>query len=212
MLTRSDRTVPDCVPLAQQALQAGVRDLGFKDVGADPSALRDVVAAARQAGARVWLESVALDRGAAAVELALSLGLDHLLGGVDVSGMLDAAQGTDLGLMPFCGEPLGHPTVLAGSPSRIGSHCRELVDQGCAGVDLLAWRARDAAPEDLVRSARSALPDHTLIVAGSIRTTAQIRWLRETGVDGFTVGTAVLDGTFGPTVPEALRTVLDAAL
>jgi hypothetical protein len=211
MLTRADRTVPDCVALAERALAAGVRDVGFKDAGADPEALRDVVAAARAVGATLWLESVELDRGAQAAELALSLGVDHLLGGVDVAGMLAAAAGTALTVLPFCGRPVGHPTVLEGTPGDVADHCRSLRDQGAAGVDLLAWRARTARPEDLVRAARSALGTAPLVVAGSIRTADQIRWLSAAGVDAFTVGTAVLDGTFGPTVPEALASVRRAA-
>ncbi len=211
MLTRSDRTVPDCVPLAEQALAAGVRDLGFKDAGADPSALADVVAAARSAGATLWLESVDLDRGAQAAELALELDVDHLLGGVDVDGMLQAAAGTSLSLLPFCGRPTGHPTVLEGSPGDVSRHCADLLARGVTGVDLLAWRATTAAPEALVRAARAALGSACLVVAGSIRTTEQIHWLAEAGVDAFTVGTAVLDGTLGPTVPDALATVLEAA-
>ncbi len=208
MLTRSDRTVPDCVALARRALAVGVRDLGFKDVGADRAALVDVVAQAREAGATVWLESVDLARGAAAAELALALGVDHLLGGTDVAGMQAASAGTGLSLLPFCGVPEGHPTVLAGDAGAIEAHCAELRAAGCAGADLLAWRSREAAPEDLVLAARRGLGDGLLVVAGSIRTAAQIRWLREAGADGFTVGTAVLDGTFGPSLEAGLAAVI----
>jgi hypothetical protein len=38
---------------------------------------------------------------------------------------------------------------------------------GCAGIDLLAYRATDAEPLDLVRAARAATSGR-LVVAGSI--------------------------------------------
>jgi uncharacterized protein related to proFAR isomerase len=67
---------------------------------------------------------------------------------------------------------------------------------GAAGVDLLAYRATDAAPSDLVKAARAALGTGELIVAGSIESSDQVRALSAAGVDGFTIGTAVFDGTF----------------
>ena len=43
------------------------------------------------------------------------------------------------------------------------------------------------------------LPGGTLIVAGSVNSAAQIRDLATAGADAFTVGSAVLDGSFAPT-------------
>jgi phosphoribosylformimino-5-aminoimidazole carboxamide ribonucleotide (ProFAR) isomerase len=72
-----------------------------------------------------------------------------------------------------------------------------MIEAGCAGVDLLAFRATDADPLDLIRAARSAT-DRPVIVAGSIDSPARIEAIREAGADLFTIGTAALDGSFNP--------------
>jgi uncharacterized protein related to proFAR isomerase len=64
-------------------------------------------------------------------------------------------------------------------------------------VDLLAYRATEADPLDLVRR-RAALPTQQLIVAGSVNTKEQIHALAAAGVDAFTIGSAVFDGAFSP--------------
>src|SRR4029450_10857936 len=69
---------------------------------------------------------------------------------------------------------------------------------GCGGVDLLAYRATEAHPLDLVRAARNALPGRTLIVAGSVNSTERIHALAAAGADAFTIGSAIFDGVFSP--------------
>jgi tRNA-dihydrouridine synthase len=80
---------------------------------------------------------------------------------------------------------------------------------GCGGVDLLAYRATEAEPLDLVRAARGALRDGKLIVAGSVNSRQQIRALSESGVDAFTIGSAVFDGSFSPAKGSLRGQVLD---
>ena len=65
------------------------------------------------------------------------------------------------------------------------------------GVDLLAYRATEADPLDLVRAARKGT-DGYLAVAGSIDSPERIRAVAEAGADGFTIGTAALEGAFSP--------------
>ncbi|MFJ2968637.1 hypothetical protein ACIPIC_41025 [Streptomyces collinus] len=90
-------------------------------------------------------------------------------------------------------ERLGHPTHLAGDPDRIADDCRRAEAAGCAGFDLLAYRATDADPLDLVRAARAATTGR-LVVAGSITSTDQIQALASAGVDAF----GAFDGTLQP--------------
>ena len=58
MLTRDDRTVPDAAERLQDALAAGVRHIGFKDVGLPVAELRALNDAIRAAGATSVLEVV----------------------------------------------------------------------------------------------------------------------------------------------------------
>ena len=80
---------------------------------------------------------------------------------------------------------------------------------GCGGVDLLAYRAIEADPLDLVRAAREALAGRTLIVAGSVKSARQIHALAAAGADAFTVGSAVFDGSFAPTKGTFRGQILD---
>jgi putative N-acetylmannosamine-6-phosphate epimerase len=103
--------------------------------------------------------------------------------------------------------------VLGGGPEEVAAHCKAFVAKGCAGVDLLAYRATDAEPLDLVRAARRALGGHTLIVAGSVDRPARIGALAAAGVDAFTIGSAVFNGAFSPrkgALLSQLRDVLAA--
>ena len=86
-----------------------------------------------------------------------TLGVDRILGGTD----LEAATrilGDLSRYFPFPGRPVGHPTRLEGSAALVAEHSRAARAMGCGGVDLLAYRATEADPLDLVRAARAALP------------------------------------------------------
>ncbi|MEP6701742.1 MAG: hypothetical protein ABJB04_02050, partial [Betaproteobacteria bacterium] len=81
--------------------------------------------------------------------------------------------------------------------------------RGCGGVDLLAYRATEADPLDLVRAARRGVDRGRLIVAGSVHCAQQIHALAAAGADAFTVGSAVFDGTFSPTKGSLRGQILD---
>ena len=130
--------------------------------------------------------------------IAVILGVDRLLGGTDIAAIKPVLEGTGIAYFPFPGFPVDHPTKLKGKPDDIATHCRDFMAKGAAGVDLLAYRATDADPIELVKAARGALDQGELIVAGSIDSPDQIRQLKAAGADGFTIGTAVFDSTFAP--------------
>jgi hypothetical protein len=210
MLTRNDRTVEDAGCIVDAACEIGVRHVGFKDVGVAPSTMRDVVDRVHRHGGTCYLEVVSTTSEAVerSLEAGRSLGVDRVLGGTD----LDAAGRILGGLaryFPFPGRPIGHPTRLGGTPELIAQHCREAQRRGCGGVDLLAYRATEAEPLDLVHAARDALPGATLIVAGSVHCAQQIRDLARAGVDAFTIGSAVFDGSFSPSKGALRGQLLD---
>ena len=214
MLTRNDRTIDDALSRVDPVLDLGVRHVGFKDVGLELPAMRELAAKVRARGGVCYLEVVSTTSGevARSLEAGLAAGVDRILGGTD----LDAAArilGRLERYFPFPGRPVGHPTRLRGSPALVAEHCRAACTRGCGGVDLLAYRATDADPLELVRVARAALGARTLIVAGSVSTVAQIRALAAAGVDAFTIGSAVFDGTFSQgeaALAPQVRAVLDA--
>jgi hypothetical protein len=200
MLTRDDRTVEDALEVLAAIRPLGLRHIGFKDIGVASGVLRTLNHDIKAQGAVSYLEVVGTTPEAClrSVRVGLEIGVDRLLGGTDVDAALEILEGSGIGYYPFPGFPRGHPTVLGGGPDDVAAHCEAFVAKGCAGVDLLAYRASDAKPLDLVRAARRALGDRTLIVAGSVDQPERIAALAEAGADAFTVGSAVFNGSFSP--------------
>jgi hypothetical protein len=212
MLTRSDETIVDCLETWDAIEGVGLRHAGFKDVGVDIATLTELNKRMQEAGVTTYLEVVStsaegcLQSSRAAVEI----GVDRLMGGTQVDDTLRIIERSGIDYLPFPGLPVGHPTRLGGDADLIEEHCKYFESRGCAGVDLLAYRATDAPPLELVRAARRGTSGY-LVVAGSVSTAAQIADLHAAGADAFTIGSAVFDGSFSPNkgnIVSQLRDVL----
>ncbi|MDX2316005.1 MAG: hypothetical protein QNL90_18190 [Gammaproteobacteria bacterium] len=199
MFTRDDQTVEDCLEVFDIVRETGVKHLGFKDVGVAQETLVALNERIRASGGVSYMEVVSTTSEACldSARSAIAIGVDRLLGGTDAEAMLDVLADSGIAYFPFPGRPQGHPTQLGGTPEAVAADCRRFEALGCAGVDLLAYRATEAEPIELVRAARQAL-DGELIIAGSVGTPARVRELAEAGVDAFTVGSAAFDGSFSP--------------
>lgn len=214
MLTRDDRTVEDCLEVASEALALGLRHIGFKDIGVAPAVLRALNARIKDGGATSYMEVVSTSSEATlrSAAMAAEIGVDRLLGGTAAEAILRVIAGKGIAYYPFPGSPAGHPTRLDGGAAEIAAHCSRFVTLGCAGADLLAYRATAADPLDLVRAARRALGrDKALIVAGSVNSPDRIAALRHAGADAFTIGSAVFDRSFSPG-KDSLRSQLQDVL
>ncbi len=188
--------------------------IGFKDVGVSPDVLAELAGRIKAAGAISYMEVVSTSREAClrSARVARDIGVDRLLGGTHVEEVLEILAGSAVRYLPFPGQPFEHPTKLAGMPAQVEDDCRRFHAMGCAGVDLLAYRATEADPLELVRAARRG-SDGILLIAGSVQTPAQIRDLAAAGVDAFTIGSAAFDGSFAPrlgSLRSQLRAVVDA--
>lgn len=202
MLTRNDRTIDDCLNVMEAIEPVGLRHVGFKDVGVEPAVLRALTKAIHEAGAISYMEVVSTTPEAClnSAKIARDLGVKRLLGGTDVERIMSVIAGSGIEYFPFPGKPNGHPTKLGGSPADVTDHCRSFVEKGCAGCDILAYRATEADPIDLVRASRSGLgPEKYLIVAGAVTSAERIKAIHDAGADAFTIGTAVFDGSYSPT-------------
>ena len=214
MLTRSDQTVPDCLEVLDEILPLGLTHIGFKDVGVPPDVLAELSRRIKAAGATSYMEVVSTSREAClqSARVARDIAIDRLLGGTQVEDVLAILAGSKVAYLPFPGRPFDHPTKLGGSAEQVEADCRRFAALGCAGVDLLAYRATQADPLALVRAARRGMSG-VLLVAGSVQTPAQIRALAAAGADAFTIGSAAFDGSFAPrmgSLRSQLRAVLDA--
>ncbi|HQT39665.1 MAG TPA: hypothetical protein PK231_09585 [Acidocella sp.] len=200
MLTRDDRTIPNCLDIIEQITPLNLRHIGFKDIGADLETLRTLNQKIQASGAASYLEVVATSPEAAlnSARMAVEIGVNRLLGGTMVAETLEILHGGNITYYPFPGTPTGHPTKLGGTPAQIHAHTSDFLTQGCAGVDLLAYRATEAEPVALIEAARKALGDKTLIVAGDINSPERITAVRDAGADAFTIGSAAFNLSFCP--------------
>lgn len=215
MLTRQDRTVPDALDHVPTVLAAGIRHIGFKDVGLPPAALRTLNAAIREGGATSYLEVVSLDEASetASAAMAIEIGVDHLLGGTQAAAVLPMLAGRPIRYSPFPGRVTGHPSVLEGSVDEIAASARALTAHDAVdGLDLLAYRSTLDVPA-LIKAVCEAARGKPVIVAGSVDDPARIRALSEAGAAGFTIGTAALEGRFpapGPSLAAQLGAIVHA--
>ena len=214
MLTRDDATVANALEIVEAVRPLGLSNVGFKDVGAEPETLRRLTAAIRGSGARVWMEIVSTSRADELRSIALGrdLGVDFLMGGVGAEEGVRLLDGSATRYLPFAGNPVGHPTKLGGGAEEVEAHCRAFAALGCAGVDILAYRATEAEPLDLVAACRRGFGDKGIVVvAGSIDCAERVAAVRAAGADAFTIGTAAIDGSYAPgagPIEAQLRAVL----
>ena len=201
MLTRNDATVENALELIEIARPLKLKHIGFKDAGAESTMLRRLTVAIREAGASPWMEIVATTRESElrGVELGRDLGVEMLMGGVHVEEALKLLGGSATRYLPFAGAPSGHPTRLGGSAAEVEAQCRAFAEKGCAGVDILAYRATEAEPLDLIAACRRGfLNSGTVVVAGSINSAERVAAVRAAGADAFTIGAAAIEGSYAP--------------
>lgn len=213
MLTASDRTIPDAAARLDEALEGGVRHIGFKDVGLPFSELLGLAKTIRASGGRSYLEVVSLDEDSelASARAAVELDVDCLLGGTRAEIVTEITRDHPLRYYPFPGHITGHPSVLEGPTDEIIASAQRLADlEHVHGLDLLAYRFEGDVPR-LMRKVCSAV-EKPVIVAGSIDSAERVTAAAEAGASGFTVGTAALAGTFpaeGSGFAAQIRAILE---
>jgi hypothetical protein len=197
MLTKDDRTVTDAAQVYASLSRSPLRYVGFKDIGLPLDELKALAQLIRNDGKQVMLEVVSTSREAEirSVEAAIEIGVDYLLGGRHAEDALRLLQGTAIRYFPFAGHTVGHPTQLTGSIDDIVDDAVRLAGlPGVHGLDLLAYRFAGEV-EELARRVVQAV-DVPVIAAGSIDRAERVQAMLQAGVWGFTVGTAVFDGSF----------------
>lgn len=210
MLTHEDVTVENALEVYDEVRDTDLRYVGFKDVGPSFERLKELADAIHEGGHEVMLEVVSerKEDELRSARAALDLGVDYLLGGTHAGEVAEILGGTGVRYCPFPGRIVGHPSLLRGSIEEISESARKLAAMDAVwGLDLLAYRY-DGDVEALARSVVGAV-DVPVIAAGSVDGAEKIRRLSDAGVWGFTVGSAIFDGTFpGGSVRERVEAVL----
>jgi 4-hydroxythreonine-4-phosphate dehydrogenase len=220
MLTNKDRTVPDAMDRLQEVLAAGIKHIGFKDVGLPFDQLKTLAVAIKAADARLYLEVVSLDAESEcrSAEAAMKLGVDVLMGGTRPEIILPLIKGANIQYYPFPGTIIGHPSVLTGTvESIVASAIRIANMDGVHGLDLLAYRFEGDVPR-LIREVVGAVAPKPVVVAGSIDCHERFKAVVQGKAAGFTIGTAALDGVFAarskslPHQLDAIKEILGRAI
>ncbi|MEW6636000.1 MAG: 4-hydroxythreonine-4-phosphate dehydrogenase [Actinomycetota bacterium] len=212
MLTHQDRTVADAFEVYKEVRDAGLRYVGFKDVGLPFNELRALTAEIHAGGQEVMLEVVSerKEDELRSARAALDLDVDYLLGGTHAEEVRGILAGSGIRYFPFPGRVVGHPSLLRGSIAEITESARQLAQtEGVHGLDLLAYRY-DGDVEALVRSVVGAV-SVPVVAAGSVDSEERIRALSRAGVWGFTVGSAIFERRFGDSPKESVEVVLSAS-
>lgn len=200
MLTRHDQTIADALEQLPAVLAAGVRHIGFKDIGLPWAALQRLADAIRTAGAVSYLEVVSQDEASeiASARAAVALGVNVLMGGTRPEAVLPLLCGHPIRYYPFAGAVAGHPSVLQGTVADIVASARRIAAlDGVHGLDLLAYRFEgDGGDVPALIGAVCAAVGKPVVVAGSIDRAERITAVVAGRAAGFTVGTAALDGAF----------------
>jgi NAD(P)H-dependent flavin oxidoreductase YrpB (nitropropane dioxygenase family) len=208
MLTRDDVTVGNALEVLDELRGSGLRYVGFKDVGPPPAVLTEVTQMAHAAGMEVMLEVVSTSREdeLRSLRAAREIGVDWVLGGTHAREGAEILG--DVGYCPFAGSVIGHPSVLAGEIGAIAADAARLTaTKGVDGVDLLAYRHETVDPVALTRAVVQAATG-PVIAAGSVASIEQIAALKAAGAWAFTIGTAIFEGAFGPSIADQVTTVL----
>ena len=212
MLTCADHTVPDCLEVLDYIPPLRAAPRRVQEGRREPRLLAELARRIQATGATSYMEVVSTSPEARlrSAQVARDIGIDRLLGGTQVEEALEVLAGSrPLPPVPgLAARPSDQARGLA-RPGRGGlPRFRAL---GCAGVDLLAYRATEADPLELVRAARRGTDGTCSSRAASTRR-ADPR-AHEAGADAFTIGSAAFDGAFAPrlgSLRSQLRAVLDA--
>jgi hypothetical protein len=217
MLTHDDVTVADARQVFTNLKSWRVdhlKYLGFKDIGLPPAELTDLCAEMHDSGYSVMLEVVSEhpEDERRSIAAAKQIGVDFVLGGVDVLGGMRELAGSGIHYFPFVGTIVGHPSLLRGPISNIAEQAAKICAlDGVDGLDLLAYRY-DGDPEELLGDVVKAAGS-PVIAAGSIDSAKRIRAVAARGAWAFTVGSAIFDRALVPggTMRSQVEFAIDAA-
>src|SRR3546814_6819025 len=126
----------DCLEVFETAARAGVKHMGFKDLGVPYEILVELNRRIKAAGAVSYFEVVSSTTEACleSARVARRIGVDCVMGGTEAGEILAILEGSGIEYLPFPGRPAGHPTVLGGRPGDVEADCRRFEALGCAGV------------------------------------------------------------------------------
>jgi len=210
-LTHNDVTIPNAIEVFKEIQNTSVKYVGFKDIGLPKSQLQDLRRMIADAGKIAVLEVVSTteEDNNRSVKMGVELGVDYLIGGTYIENSLPMLAGKKIKYFPYVGKIVGHPCLQRGTVEEICLDAMRVEKIGVDGIDLLSYRY-DGDPFSLTMAVTAAVKI-PIIAAGSIDSLERIDKMRQAGVWGFTIGSAVLEKKFDPngSIADQIRIVLN---
>lgn len=204
MLTHNDITVSNAPELFLELYTCPVEYWGIKEKGLFVEDMIKLCSDIRENGKKSVLEAVTYTEAesVSAAYTAVRCGCDMLMGTLYSEKVHEILKENNIKYMPFVGKVSNRPSVLEGSFERMRSEIEELKEKGVFGIDLLAYRYTGNA-EALIRDlvSTSKLP---ICVAGSINSYERLDFIKDVSPEFFTVGSALFENKFGPTIKEQI--------
>src|SRR3546814_16288878 len=111
MFTHADETVGDCLEVFETAARAGVKHMGFKDLGVPYELLVELNSRIKAAGAVSYFEVVSSTTEACleSARVARRIGVALGMGGPAAGAFLAVLTGRGIDYPPSPARPAGHP-------------------------------------------------------------------------------------------------------
>ena len=198
MLTNNDVTVANAAEIFEECKDLPAQKWGFKDVGLEAEAMKDLAAKMKAAGKTTYLEVVTYtEEGClSGARLAKECGFDYLTGTLPFPSVFKYAEENGLKYSPFAGNVGGSPVALTGSIEEIVKSGKDAVLNGASGIDLVSYRYKDGDPIELTKKAVEMLGGDRICIAGSIDTVEKMELMQEIGVAEYTMGSALFNSRF----------------
>ena len=201
MLTRNDATVENALELVASPVRWASSTSASRTSARTRRCCDASTAAIREAGASPWMEVVSTSRDDELRSIALGrdLGVDWLMGGVEVEGACAFSRGARSAI---CRSPASRSAIRRGSAAR-----RRRSRRTAAPSRKKAARASTFSPIGRPRPSRStSSPPAGAGLATRARSSSPVRSIRAervaavraAGADAFTIGTAAIDLSYAP--------------
>jgi hypothetical protein len=196
MLTYNDETVKNAIEIFEQCADLPCEFWGFKDIGLPIDQMGKVVKKMKDNKKTTFLEVVSLTEQEClnGAKVALDCGFDYLMGTVFHPSVLAFLKNKPIKFLPFCGQVVGHPSILKGSIREIVDGAKAMEKLGVNGFDLLAYRYVGDA-EELAKQVIDNL-NVPVVMAGSIDSFERLQKVIELNPWAFTIGSAFFDNKF----------------
>jgi hypothetical protein len=196
MLTHNDMTVKNAQEIFNSCKDIPIKHWGFKDVGLPQDEMKKLVKSMQEAGKTTFLEVVSLSEEECmqGAQMAVECRFNYLMGTVFYNSVFQYLQENKINYFPFCGEVVGHPSILEGTPEEIVEDGYKLQMKGVQGIDLLAYRHATSAEEIATKLVQKL--EIPVVVAGSIKTFERIDFMKRIQPWGFTIGSALFERKF----------------